>query len=34
MYARHGYHEVGIVPCCFFGLEGVNLVCLEKHLGD
>lgn len=34
MYARHGYHEVGIVPCCFFGLEGVNLVCLEKYLGD
>lgn len=26
------YAEVGIVPCVFNGIEGVQLVCLEKKL--
>lgn len=32
MYQRYGYKEVGIIPCIFNGLEGVNLVCIEKKL--
>ena len=32
IYARLGYEEVDILPCTFNGLEGVNLVCLEKRL--
>ncbi|MGI6211297.1 MAG: GNAT family N-acetyltransferase [Anaerovoracaceae bacterium] len=32
MYRKHGYREAGIVPCTFNGIEGVELVCLEKHL--
>lgn len=32
LYARLGYREAGIVPTCFNGLEGVELVCLEKQL--
>ena len=34
MYKRHGYTEIGIVPTCFNGIEGVQLVLLEKWLGD
>ena len=34
MYKRHGYSEIGIVPTCFNGIEGVQLVLLEKWLGD
>lgn len=34
MYKRLGYHEVGIVPCTFQGIEGVRLVLLEKKLPD
>jgi len=34
MYAKDGYIESGIIPCVFNGIEGVNLVCLEKLLKD
>lgn len=30
MYRKLGYREAGIVPCEFNGIEGVNLVLLEK----
>ncbi len=32
LYAGLGYKEVGIVPCDFNGIPGVQLVCLEKLL--
>lgn len=32
LYKKLGYTEVGIVPCVFNGISGVNLVCLEKNL--
>lgn len=32
LYKKLGYKEVGIVPCLFNGIPGVNLVCLEKKL--
>lgn len=32
LYAHLGYWEVGVVPCIFNGIEGVELVCLEKKL--
>lgn len=32
MYQRLGYHEIAIVPCVFNGIEGVQLVLLEKAL--
>jgi GNAT superfamily N-acetyltransferase len=31
-YNKLGYKEIGIVPCIFNGLEGVNLVLLEKKI--
>lgn len=31
-YAKVGYKEIGIVPCIFNGIQGVNLVLLEKKL--
>lgn len=31
-YKKLGYREVGIVPCVFNGIAGVNLVMLEKKL--
>ncbi len=31
-YSKMGYKEVGIVPCVFNGIKGVQLVCLEKKL--
>lgn len=34
LYAHLGYREADIVPCCFNGIPGVNLVCLEKTLDD
>ena len=34
LYARLGYWEAGIVPCVFNGIPGVQLVCLEKFLGQ
>ena len=32
MYQKLGYAEIGIVPCVFNGIEGVQLVLLEKKL--
>lgn len=32
LYKKLGYHEAGIVPTVFNGIEGVRLVLLEKHL--
>lgn len=32
MYRKLGYHEIGIVPCVFNGIEGVGLVLLEKKI--
>ena len=32
LYRKLGYKEVGIVPCTFNGIPGVELVCLEKKL--
>lgn len=32
LYKKLGYEEVGIVPCVFNGIEGVQLVCLEKRI--
>ena len=32
MYARLGYKEIGVIPTVFNGIEGVNLVLLEKSL--
>lgn len=33
LYHKWGYEEIGIVRCDFNGISGVELVCLEKHLG-
>jgi len=32
MYKKLGYKEIGIVPCEFNGIKGVNLVLLEKKI--
>lgn len=32
MYRKLGYQEIGIVPCVFNGIDGVQLVLLEKKL--
>jgi len=32
LYKKLGYTEAGIVPCIFNGIEGVQLLCLEKRL--
>ncbi len=32
LYHSLGYREAGIIPCTFNGLEGVQLVCLEKSI--
>ena len=32
MYQSCGYKEIGITPCTFNGIQGVDLVCLEKKL--
>lgn len=34
LYKHLGYEEVGIVPCVFNGIPNVQLVCLEKYLGE
>lgn len=34
MYAKLGYKEIGIVPTVFNGIQGVQLVLLEKWLGN
>ena len=32
LYKKLGYSEVSTVPCVFNGIDGVQLVCLEKNL--
>ena len=32
MYRKLGYREIGVIPTVFNGIEGVNLVLLEKAL--
>lgn len=32
LYKKLGYEEIGVVPCVFNGISGVNLVLLEKML--
>lgn len=34
LYQHLGYREAGTVPCCFNGIPGVQLVCLEKRLEE
>lgn len=34
LYGRLGYKEIGTVPCVFNGIEGVQLVLLEKRLSE
>ena len=34
MYKKLGYKEIGIVPTTFNGIQGVNLVLLEKNLKE
>ena len=34
MYSRLGYKEISVVPTVFNGIPDVNLVLLEKWLGD
>ena len=31
-YRKRGYREIGVVPCVFNGISGVQLVLLEKKL--
>lgn len=33
LYKKLGYTEADIVSCVFNGIEGVQLVCLEKYIG-
>ena len=32
MYKKLRYKEIGVIPTVFNGIEGVNLVLLEKKL--
>jgi len=32
LYKKLGYNEQGVIPCVFNGIDGVQLVCLEKKL--
>lgn len=34
LYGTLGYEEIGVAPCTFNGIGGVNLVLLEKHLEE
>lgn len=34
LYKKLGYAEADIVSCVFNGIEGVQLVCLEKYIGE
>ena len=34
MYEKLNYEEIDIVPTVFNGIPDVNLVLLEKYLGD
>lgn len=33
MYKKHGFTEIGTVPCIFNGIPDVQLVLLEKYIG-
>ncbi|MBQ4137812.1 MAG: GNAT family N-acetyltransferase [Clostridia bacterium] len=33
LYKRLGYKEIAILPCRFNGIDGVDLVLLEKYIG-
>ena len=32
LYKKLGYSEIGIIPCVFNGINGVDLVLLEKNV--
>lgn len=32
LYKKAGYQEVGVIPCVFNGISGVQLVCMEKKI--
>lgn len=32
LYKSLGYEEIGMIPCTFNGVEGVNLILIEKYL--
>ena len=32
MYEKLGYKEIGIVPCVFHSMTGINMVLLEKKV--
>ena len=34
MYKKLGYKEIGIIPTTFNGIPGINLVLLEKYIGE
>ena len=34
LYKKLGYEEIDMVPTVFNGIPDVNLVLLEKYLGD
>lgn len=34
LYKKLGYEEVGMIPCTFNGIEGFQLVMLEKYIGE
>lgn len=34
MYPHLGYKEMGVVPCDFNGIKGIQLVLFEKYLAD
>ncbi len=34
MYQKHGYTEIGIIPTDFNGIAGIDLVLLEKYIGE
>lgn len=34
LYEKKGYKEVGVVLCILKGMEGVQLVCLEKKISS
>ena len=34
LYKKLGYSKIGIVPCVFNGINGVDLVLLEKKVAD
>lgn len=34
LYKKLGYEEIGVAPCTFNGIPGVNLILLEKYLPE